>query len=63
MSRPRGRGQRWRNVVTKRICGLEVDDKVKLCRPPHPEIARLGTFDNPARVNAGLTISVGNIGS
>src|SRR5262245_301063 len=54
--------QLWRNVETTRFCGLDVDDEIKLGRLQHWQIGCL-PCETAASVDAGLTVSVGNIRS
>src|SRR5215813_13089901 len=44
-------------------CGLVVDDELELRGLQDRQIARLRALENPASVDAGLTISVPNVGS
>src|SRR5262249_33532795 len=53
--------QRQRKSEAKRLGCLEIDHELDFHSQLNREIARLFTLENPARVNAGQTISVGHV--
>src|SRR5215510_1059850 len=53
--------QRQRKSEAKRLGRLEIDHELDFHSQLNREIARLFTLENPARVNAGQTISVGHV--
>src|SRR5260370_12827161 len=46
----------------ERLRRLEIDDQLELGRLHDGQIGRLGALENPTDVDAGLTISVGEVG-
>ena len=57
------RKQRWRRGNPERLRGLEVNHQLEFRRLHDREIGGLLAFENPAGVNAGLAISVGEAGT
>src|SRR5262249_38102694 len=57
------RVQRWRHVEAERPGGLEIDHEVEPGRIDDRHVSWLFALENPARINAGLAISVRNAGS
>src|SRR5215831_9196540 len=53
--------QRQRKSEAKRLGRLKIDHELDFHSQLNREIARLFTLENPARVNAGQTISVGHV--
>src|SRR2546429_9604280 len=46
----------------KRLCGLEVDHELELCRQHNRQITRLIAFEDASGINAGLTVCIVNAG-
>ena len=55
--------QRWWDREAERLGGLEVDDQLESRGLQNRQIGRFGAFENPAGIDAKLTICVGNAGS
>src|SRR6266511_3823371 len=56
---------RLRDGQAERLCGLQVDDQLVLCRLLHGQIARLGPFENLVHVGGGapdLVVKVDRVG-
>jgi hypothetical protein len=43
--------------------GPEIDDELEFCRSQHRQIGRLLALENPAGIDTGLTVHVGNAAS
>src|SRR5215510_647043 len=54
---------RDRHRESERLCGLKIDDELKLCRPDDGKIDRLRTSEDPASVDANLPIGILEIGA
>src|SRR5262249_23288670 len=51
-----------RHCEAKRLCGLEIEDEIKIRRLYYGQISCPGAFENQAEVNTGLAISVVKVG-
>jgi hypothetical protein len=45
-------------LEAERLGSLEVDDKLEFCGLHYRKVARLLAFENPASIDAGLTVGV-----
>ena len=52
-----------RNCEAECFRGLEVDDQLELDRLRDGQVGRLGPFENPSGVDAGLSIRIGEAGA
>src|SRR6516164_2840589 len=52
--------QIWWNGKAERLGGVEIDHKLKLAGPHNWQVGRFLAFENPAGVDAALTVCLGN---